>query len=72
MQDLYGFSIEGLMCIPPADEPAGLHFALLSRLAQENSVPCLSMGMSADYATAIALGATSVRVGTAFFGDRDN
>jgi len=72
MREVYGFAIEGLMCIPPVQEPAGLHFALLARLAQDNDVPCLSMGMSADYATAIALGATSVRVGTAFFGERDS
>jgi hypothetical protein len=71
MRGQYGFAIEGLMCIPPVEEPAGLHFSLLARLARENGVSRLSMGMSADYQTAIALGATSVRVGTAFFGERD-
>lgn len=66
-----GLEIEGLMCIPPIEEPAGLHFALLAQLARENDVARLSMGMSADYETAIQLGATSVRVGTAIFGSRD-
>ncbi|WP_203291078.1 YggS family pyridoxal phosphate-dependent enzyme [Maricaulis parjimensis] len=68
----YGFEIEGLMCIPPVEEPAGLHFALLAKLARENDVPRLSMGMSADFETAIRLGATSVRVGTGFFGPRED
>ncbi len=67
----YGLQIEGLMCIPPAAEPAGLHFALLAKLARQNGLAALSMGMSADFETAIALGASSVRVGTAFFGERD-
>ncbi|MAC38494.1 MAG: YggS family pyridoxal phosphate-dependent enzyme [Oceanicaulis sp.] len=71
MRQVYGFEIEGLMCIPPVEEPAGLHFALLGKLARENGVARLSMGMSGDFETAVALGATSVRVGTAFFGDRD-
>tara|TARA_R110000868_G_scaffold229089_2_gene482054 strand:- start:11068 stop:11742 length:675 start_codon:yes stop_codon:yes gene_type:complete len=66
----YGLRVEGLMCIPPAAEPAGLHFALLAKLAQQNGLAELSMGMSADFETAIALGATSVRIGTAFFGER--
>ena len=68
----YGFRIEGLMCIPPFEEPAGLHFALLAKLAAQNGLARLSMGMSGDFETAIALGATSVRVGTAFFGERDS
>lgn len=72
MRSDYGFQIEGLMCIPPVEKPAGLHFALLAKLARENDVPRLSMGMSSDYETAIRLGATSVRVGTAFFGERES
>ncbi|MEP3074326.1 YggS family pyridoxal phosphate-dependent enzyme [Maricaulis sp.] len=71
MRQVYGFEIEGLMCIPPVEEPAGLHFALLDTLARENGVARLSMGMSGDFETAVALGATSVRVGTAFFGERE-
>ena len=65
-----GLSIEGLMCIPPADENPGPHFALLAMLALENGVEKLSMGMSGDYETAIAFSATSVRVGSAIFGSR--
>lgn len=72
MREAYGFAIEGLMCIPPVEEPAGLHFALLAKLAREAGVDQLSMGMSADFEIAAALGATSVRVGTAFFGERDS
>jgi pyridoxal phosphate enzyme (YggS family) len=67
----YGFAIEGLMCIPPAEEPAGPHFALLAKIAARNGVAKLSMGMSADYETAVMFGATSVRVGSALFGARD-
>jgi len=66
----YGFAIEGLMCIPPADEPAGPHFALLAKIAARNGVAKLSMGMSADYEVAVMFGATSVRVGSALFGAR--
>ncbi len=66
----YGFAIEGLMCIPPADEPAGPHFALLAKIAGRNGVAKLSMGMSADYEIAVMFGATSVRVGSALFGAR--
>ncbi|RUW33976.1 MULTISPECIES: YggS family pyridoxal phosphate-dependent enzyme [unclassified Mesorhizobium] len=66
----HGLVIEGLMCIPPADENPGPHFALLEKLAKEAGVAELSMGMSADYETAIAFGATSVRVGSAIFGSR--
>ena len=66
----YGFAIEGLMCIPPAQEPAGPHFALLAKIAARNGVTRLSMGMSADYETAVMFGATSVRVGSALFGAR--
>ena len=66
----YGLEPEGLMCIPPAAEPAGPHFALLARIAARNGLSKLSMGMSDDFETAIAFGATSVRVGSAVFGAR--
>ena len=66
----YGLSPEGLMCIPPADEPPGPHFALLGKIAARNGLAKLSMGMSSDFETAIRLGATSVRVGSAVFGAR--
>jgi hypothetical protein len=62
--------VVGLMCIPPADEEAALHFALLAKLAARNGLAQLSMGMSGDFETAIRLGATHVRVGTALFGAR--
>tara|TARA_R110002073_G_scaffold87715_10_gene208313 strand:- start:521 stop:1201 length:681 start_codon:yes stop_codon:yes gene_type:complete len=71
MRTHYRFDIEGLMCIPPAEEPAGPHFALLADLAAHNDIRHLSMGMSADFETAIRFGATSIRVGSAFFGERD-
>jgi PLP dependent protein len=66
----FGLEIEGLMCIPPHDEPPGPHFALTAKIAARNSLARLSMGMSADFETAIRFGATSVRVGTALFGAR--
>lgn len=66
----HGLSIDGLMCIPPADENPGPHFALLEKLARAAGVDKLSMGMSGDYETAIGFGATSVRVGSAIFGNR--
>jgi PLP dependent protein len=66
----FGLTLEGLMCIPPADEPPGPHFALTAKLAERNGLQKLSMGMSADFETAIRFGATSVRVGTALFGER--
>jgi len=69
-RDVHGLAIEGLMCIPPFDENPGPHFALLEKLAREAGVQKLSMGMSGDYETAIAFGATSVRVGSAIFGTR--
>ncbi|MGO7449348.1 YggS family pyridoxal phosphate-dependent enzyme [Rhizobium ruizarguesonis] len=69
-RDELGLSIEGLMCIPPAEENPGPHFALLAKLAPKCGVEKLSMGMSGDYGTAIAFGATSVRVGSAIFGTR--
>lgn len=69
-RNCYGLTLEGLMCIPPADEPAGPHFALLARIAERNGLSKLSMGMSGDFETAIRFGATSVRVGSAVFGER--
>ena len=69
-RDVYGLAVEGLMCIPPQGEAAGPHFALLADIAARNEVSQLSMGMSADYETAIRFGATSVRVGSALFGAR--
>ncbi|MEM6758068.1 MAG: YggS family pyridoxal phosphate-dependent enzyme [Pseudomonadota bacterium] len=63
-------SVRGLMCIPPIDEEPSLHFALLAKIAARNGLDQLSMGMSADFEGAIALGATHVRVGSAIFGDR--
>jgi len=66
----HGLTIAGLMCIPPADEPAAPHFALLAKLAHRHELAGVSMGMSGDYALAARLGATHVRVGTAFFGPR--
>ena len=65
-----GLPLVGLMCIPPVEEEAALHFGLLANLAERNGLSGLSMGMSADFETAIALGATHVRVGTAVFGER--
>jgi len=65
-----GLAVEGLMCIPPADENPGPHFALLAKLAKECGVEKLSMGMSGDFETAVEFGATSVRVGSAIFGTR--
>ncbi|MHA6685768.1 YggS family pyridoxal phosphate-dependent enzyme [Mesorhizobium sp. A556] len=69
-RDVHKLAIEGLMCIPPADENPGPHFALLEKLAREAGVEKLSMGMSGDYEVAVAFGATSVRVGSAIFGGR--
>lgn len=69
-RETHGLALEGLMCIPPADENPGPHFALLAKLARENGLENLSMGMSADHELAIAFGATSVRVGSAIFGVR--
>jgi PLP dependent protein len=66
----HNLTIEGLMCIPPADEAPAPHFALLAKLARRHGLPLLSMGMSADFETAIAHGATHVRVGSALFGQR--
>jgi pyridoxal phosphate enzyme (YggS family) len=69
-RERWGLSIDGLMCIPPADEPPSPHFALLNKLATRNGLRTLSMGMSADFEAAIQLGATHVRIGTAIFGER--
>src|SRR4051794_2396393 len=69
-RDQNGLTISGLMCIPPVDEPPAAHFALTAKVAARNGLKKLSMGMSADYATAIMLGATHVRVGSAIFGRR--
>src|SRR5690606_28786277 len=70
-REIHGLAIDGLMCIPPADENPGPHFALLEKLAREAGVEKLSMGMSGDYEIAIGFGATSVRVGSSIFGGRD-
>ncbi len=69
-RDRYGLEIAGLMCVPPADDAPAPHFALTAQIAKRNGLKLLSMGMSADYPTAIAFGATHVRVGTAIFGSR--
>lgn len=66
----YDFDLQGLMCIPPADEEPAMHFALLARIARRNGLGVLSMGMSGDYEAAVRLGATHVRVGSAVFGAR--
>ena len=68
----YGLTVEGLMCIPPAEDPPSPHFALLNTIAQRHGLTVLSMGMSADFDAAIQLGATHVRVGSAIFGSRPN
>jgi pyridoxal phosphate enzyme (YggS family) len=69
-RETYGLTLTGLMCIPPADEEPSPHFALLVKLARDAGLRDLSMGMSGDYETAIRLGATHIRVGTAIFGVR--
>lgn len=69
-RETYGLTLEGLMCIPPAAEPPGPHFALLAKIAARNGLTELSMGMSDDFETAVRFGATSVRVGSALFGAR--
>jgi pyridoxal phosphate enzyme (YggS family) len=71
-RELYGFAIEGLMCIPPFDQDPAPHFAALRAIAARNGVDRLSMGMSDDFETAIGEGATSVRVGSAIFGSRSH
>jgi pyridoxal phosphate enzyme (YggS family) len=69
-RDTYGLTIGGLMCIPPADEAPAPHFALTAKMAVGNGLELLSLGLSADYPAAIAMGATHVRVGSAIFGAR--
>jgi PLP dependent protein len=71
-RETYGLTISGLMCIPPIDEAPAPHFALTAKVARRNGLPLLSMGMSADFKVAIAMGATHVRVGNAIFGARHN
>lgn len=70
-RDLHGLDVVGLMCIPPEADPPGPYFAHLASLARDAGVEKLSMGMSGDFETAIAMGATHVRVGSALFGARD-
>ncbi len=70
LRNVHHLQPEGLMCIPPVNEPAGPHFALLARIAARNGLDRLSMGMSGDFETAVRFGATSVRVGSAIFGER--
>ena len=67
----YDLTISGLMCIPPIDDAPAPHFALTAKIAARNGLALLSMGMSADFATAVRFGATHVRVGSAIFGHRD-
>lgn len=69
-RETYSGRVLGLMCIPPVEEPAAPHFALLKKLADQHNLSQVSMGMSNDYALAAQLGATHVRVGTALFGAR--
>ena len=69
-RDRLGLAVIGLMCIPPENEEPALHFALLREIARRNGLDQLSIGMSADFETAIRFGATHVRVGTAIFGAR--
>jgi pyridoxal phosphate enzyme (YggS family) len=70
-RDKYGLTVSGLMCIPPLEEAPGPHFALTAKIARRNGLKLLSMGMSADFITAIQLGATHVRIGSAIFGARE-
>ncbi|WIM11244.1 YggS family pyridoxal phosphate-dependent enzyme [Enhydrobacter sp.] len=69
-RDTHKLPVVGLMCIPPLEEEPALHFALLAKMAARHGLPNISMGMSADYETAVRLGATHVRVGSALFGQR--
>jgi len=70
-RDEVGLNVTGLMCIPPVDEEAAMHFALLNTIAKRNGLAKLSMGMSYDFEEAIAFGASAVRLGTAIFGARE-
>jgi pyridoxal phosphate enzyme (YggS family) len=69
-REIYNFDVAGVMCIPPFEEAPAPHFALTAKIAERNGLKLLSMGMSADFTTAIAFGATHVRVGSAIFGSR--
>ena len=69
-RETHGLAIDGLMCIPPVEQVAAPHFALLAKIAKRLGLRSLSMGMSGDFETAIAMGATDVRVGGAIFGER--
>jgi pyridoxal phosphate enzyme (YggS family) len=69
-RDALGLPVIGLMCIPPVEDDAAPHFALLKKIADENNLSGLSMGMSGDFEMAIRFGATHVRIGTAIFGVR--
>lgn len=69
-RETHGLEISGLMCIPPFDDAPAPHFALTAKIATRNNLKLLSMGMSADFAVAIAFGATHIRVGSAIFGER--
>ena len=71
-QETVGLNIKGLMCIPPVNEEPALHFSLLGEIAGKLNLPALSMGMSEDFETAIAFGATHVRIGSSIFGKREN
>ncbi len=70
VREEFRLPVAGLMCIPPADEPPAMHFALLAKIAARNGLSMLSMGMSGDFATAIRFGATHVRIGSSLFGER--
>jgi PLP dependent protein len=70
MRNTLGLTVEGLMCIPPVDEPPAPHFQMLRKMAREHGLTKLSMGMSSDFAEAITEGATHVRIGSAIFGAR--
>ncbi len=70
-RETWGLPVTGLMCIPPVDEQAAMHFALLREIARRNGLADLSMGMSADFESAVRFGATHVRVGSALFGARE-
>jgi PLP dependent protein len=70
MRDQFKLNVSGLMCIPPADDPPSPHFAWLGQMAARHGLSELSMGMSSDYAAAIQMGATQVRIGSAIFGAR--
>lgn len=69
-REVHGLNVQGLMCIPPVEKDPAKHFALLAELAEASDLPIRSMGMSGDYESAIAQGATHVRVGSAIFGAR--